>query len=75
MKSLKEDGFSEIMEMFASNDEEPIPLDKEFKVGDYYVRDGWDNFRRIYKIVDNVLFYQPINEDTKHARRQNNKDE
>ena len=71
MRSLKEDGFEEIMEMFAANDivkkdekkEESISLGKEFKVGDYYVRDGGDNIRRIHEVFDNTLYYQPINED------------
>ena len=81
MKSLKEDGFAEIMEMFAANDvvkkeekkEDPTSLNKEFEVGDYYVRDGWNNTRRIHRIVDNTIYYQPINEDTKRNSCQNNK--
>ena len=75
MKSLKEDGFTEIMEMFRLSDiEEPIPKrekkeestpwNKELKVGDYYIREGWTDIRRIHKVVDRKFYYQAIHTDT-----------
>ena len=76
MKSLKEDGFTEIMEMFRLSDiEEPIPkrekkeestpLNKKLKVGDYYINERLRSgeVRRIYETDDRTYKYQPINTD------------
>ena len=71
MRALKEDRFTEIMEMFRAHDkslikkEETLSDDSKepIKVGGYYVRDGWESARRVYKKENNRYYYQPINKD------------
>lgn len=69
MKSLKEDGFTAIMEMFAANDivKKHEPKDDELielKVGDYYTREGFeDEVRRIYDIKHKKYYYHTIDKN------------